>query len=63
MIAQKNQALVLAPVSAETGSKKHLLMVFERIRALAASGKTDAEVLKNIEKLARAGASALYTRL
>ena len=58
-----NQALALAPVSAETGSKKHLLMIFERIRALAASGKDTPEVLKNIEKLALSGASALYTRL
>jgi len=62
MITQQNQALALASVSAETGSKKHLLMVFERIRALAASGKTNAEVLKNIEKLARSGASSLYTK-
>jgi len=62
MNAQQNQVLALAPVSAETGSKKHLLMIFERIRTLAASGKTDAD-FKSIEKLARSGASALYTRL
>ena len=59
----KNQALALAPVSPETGTKKHLLMVFEKIRALAASGKDTPEVLKSIEKLARAGASALYTKI